>query len=46
MALILLFGILVTFKDRRASNPYKEYPGEILDTHENHTIYTGGNWLK
>lgn len=39
MALIPPFGILVTFKDRRASNPYREYPREILNAPENHTVY-------
>ena len=39
MALIPPFGILVTFKDRRASNPYREYPREILNAPESHTVY-------
>ena len=39
MALIPTFGILVTFKDRRASNPYREYPREILNAPESHTVY-------
>lgn len=39
MALIPPFGILVTFKDRRASNPCREYPREILNAPENHTVY-------